>query len=122
MPSEDACRRLAARIPGAIFASTAGRSVVGDAEEGLEVIDDFLRSIKETWYQGEVPAAQRRTGLSLRQMEVLQLLAAGKTNREIAEDLVLSERTVQRHIADIYTRLSVRNRAEATAYALTLLS
>jgi pimeloyl-ACP methyl ester carboxylesterase/DNA-binding CsgD family transcriptional regulator len=118
--SEDACRRLAARIPGAIFASTAGRSVLGNTDEGLGVIDDFLKSIDGLSYLGGAAAEQQGTGLSQRQMEVLQLLAAGRTNREIAEALVLSERTVQRHISDIYTRLSVRNRAEATAYALTL--
>jgi DNA-binding NarL/FixJ family response regulator len=45
-------------------------------------------------------------------------VAQGKTNREIAEALVLSERTVQRHIADLYARIGVRNRAEATAFEL----
>ena len=65
-------------------------------------------------------SASRAPGvLSKRQNEVLQLIAAGKTNREIADALVLSERTVQRHIADIYLKIDVRNRAEATAYALS---
>ena len=59
--------------------------------------------------------------LSRRQSEVLRLIAAGKTNREIAAELVLSERTVQRHIADIYLKINVRNRSEATAYALSRL-
>jgi ATP/maltotriose-dependent transcriptional regulator MalT len=56
--------------------------------------------------------------LSVRQLEVLRLLAAGMTNHEIAGRLVLSDRTVQRHISDIYAKIDVRNRAEATAYAL----
>jgi DNA-binding NarL/FixJ family response regulator len=47
------------------------------------------------------------------------MLAQGKTTREIAEALVLSERTVQRHIADLYARIGARNRAEATAYELS---
>jgi DNA-binding NarL/FixJ family response regulator len=51
-------------------------------------------------------------------VEVLRLIAEGKTNREIAQDLVLSERTVQRHIADIYVKIGARNRSEATAFVL----
>ena len=50
-------------------------------------------------------------------MEVLKLVAEGKTNREIAKALVLSERTVQRHISDIFLKLDVRNRVEASAFA-----
>jgi DNA-binding NarL/FixJ family response regulator len=56
--------------------------------------------------------------LTERQAEVLRLIAAGKTSREMAEKLVLSERTIQRHIANIYTKIGARNRAEATAFAL----
>lgn len=57
-------------------------------------------------------------GLTARQAEVLRLIADGKTNREIAVQLVLSQRTVQRHIADVYAKIGARNRAEATAFAL----
>ena len=49
--------------------------------------------------------------------EVLRLVAAGKTNRAIAADLVLSERTVARHVSNIFTKLGVSSRAAATAYA-----
>jgi DNA-binding CsgD family transcriptional regulator len=62
--------------------------------------------------------AHAAADLSPRQREVLGLLAQGKTNREIAEALVLSERTVQRHVADTYAKIGARNRAEATAFAL----
>ena len=65
------------------------------------------------------PIAGPPPALSARQREVLHLVAQGKTNREIAEALVLSERTVQRHIADLYARIGVRNRAEATAFELS---
>ena len=57
-------------------------------------------------------------GLTRREHEVLKLVAAGKRNREIATELVLSDRTVQRHIANIYEKIGARNRAEATAFAL----
>jgi DNA-binding NarL/FixJ family response regulator len=48
---------------------------------------------------------------------VLRLLAGGKTNKEIAQELVLSVSTAQRHVANIYAKIGVHNRAEATAYA-----
>jgi DNA-binding CsgD family transcriptional regulator len=63
----------------------------------------------------------RPGGPSERKLGVLRLLAAGKTNREIADELILSERTVQRHIADLYRQIDVRNRAEATAFAFNQL-
>jgi DNA-binding CsgD family transcriptional regulator len=56
--------------------------------------------------------------LTRREEQVLSLLADGRTSREVAEQLSLSVTTVQRHIANIYAKIGVRNRAEATAYAL----
>ena len=47
---------------------------------------------------------------------MLSLLVEGKTNNEIADHLVISQRTVERHLSDIYTKLGVRNRAEAIRY------
>ena len=61
-------------------------------------------------------------GLTEREVEVLRLVAQGKTNREIADELVLSQRTVQRHIANIYAKIDVRNRAEATTFAIAELT
>jgi DNA-binding CsgD family transcriptional regulator len=57
-------------------------------------------------------------GLTAREAEVLRLLAAGHTNKEIAGQLVLSVYTVERHLANAYRKISVRNRADATAYVL----
>ncbi len=56
-------------------------------------------------------------GLTPREVEVLRLVAAGKTSAEIAADLVLSRRTVERHISNIYSKTNTRSRAEATAFA-----
>jgi DNA-binding CsgD family transcriptional regulator len=56
-------------------------------------------------------------GLTAREVEVLRLVAAGKTNRAIAADLFLSEKTVARHLSNIFAKLGVSSRAAATAYA-----
>ena len=57
-------------------------------------------------------------GLTPREGEVLRLIAAGRTNREISGELVLSVRTVARHITNIYTKIGARSKAEATGYAM----
>jgi ATP/maltotriose-dependent transcriptional regulator MalT len=56
-------------------------------------------------------------GLSEREVEVLRLIAAGKTNRQIAEELVISDHTVARHVQNIFAKLDVSSRAAATAFA-----
>lgn len=56
-------------------------------------------------------------GLTGREIEVLRLISAGKTNRAVATDLVISERTVDRHVSNIFTKLGVSSRAAATAFA-----
>lgn len=59
----------------------------------------------------------RQGGLSPREVEILRLVAAGNTNRAIAADLSISERTVDRHVSNIFTKIDVSTRAAATAYA-----
>lgn len=56
-------------------------------------------------------------GLTPRELEVLRMLSTGSTNKAIAAELVLSERTVDRHVSSILTKLGVPSRAAATAYA-----
>ena len=57
------------------------------------------------------------SGLSPREVEVLRLLAAGRSNRTIAAELVLSEKTVQRHVSNIFGKIDVSSRTAAAAYA-----
>jgi DNA-binding CsgD family transcriptional regulator len=57
------------------------------------------------------------SGLSEREVQVLQLVAAGKTNRAIADTLFISEKTVARHVSNIFNKLGVSTRAAATATA-----
>jgi DNA-binding NarL/FixJ family response regulator len=63
------------------------------------------------------PRRDERHGLTARELEVLRLVAAGRTNKAIARALVLSDRTVDRHVSNIYAKLGVSSRAAATAHA-----
>jgi DNA-binding NarL/FixJ family response regulator len=56
-------------------------------------------------------------GLTGREVEVLRLVAAGRSNAAIAAELVLSEKTVARHLSNIFTKLQVGNRTAASAFA-----
>ncbi|MDF3147131.1 helix-turn-helix transcriptional regulator, partial [Streptomyces sp. T21Q-yed] len=60
---------------------------------------------------------RRPGGLTEREIQVLRLVAAGRTNRAIAGELVISEHTVARHLNNIFAKLDVSSRAAATAYA-----
>jgi DNA-binding CsgD family transcriptional regulator len=94
---------------------------LGDKEAGaLEL--DAARSIFERLGAG--PDLARLTvrtsdshGLSRRELEVLRLVASGKSNREIASVLVISEHTVARHLQNIFAKLGLSSRAAATAFA-----
>ena len=57
--------------------------------------------------------------LTHRQVEILKLIAAGKRNREIARDLVISDSTVAKHVSSILAKTDSGNRAEATTFAHT---
>jgi DNA-binding CsgD family transcriptional regulator/tetratricopeptide (TPR) repeat protein len=72
-----------------------------------------LKAITETM----TAAPETTSGLTAREVQVLVLVASGRTNREIAAALVISERTVARHMANIFTKLNVSSRTAATAFA-----
>ncbi|HLG12055.1 MAG TPA: alpha/beta fold hydrolase [Dehalococcoidia bacterium] len=116
--------KLAASIREARMVLIDGSDVLGDSVQGLAAIEAFLNDVLPRAEQARPVESSTilAYGLSQRQRQVLQLIAQGKTNREIAEELVLSERTVQRHIADLYLKINVRNRAEATSFAMSRLA
>ena len=62
-------------------------------------------------------SAAATCGLTPRELEVLKLVAAGKTNRVIARELFVSEKTIDRHVSNLFDKLDVNSRAAATAYA-----
>ncbi|HEX6064309.1 MAG TPA: LuxR C-terminal-related transcriptional regulator, partial [Longimicrobiales bacterium] len=61
--------------------------------------------------------AEPKEGLTARELQVLRLIAQGLTNKAIAEKLFISEKTVARHVANIFMKLGIANRAAAAAYA-----
>jgi len=87
-------------------------------EAGLETFDRLGATPDSTRLSTLVPAARHAQGpLTGREVEVLRLVAAGKTNRMIAETLSISEKTVARHVSNIFTKLDLPSRSAATAYA-----
>jgi DNA-binding NarL/FixJ family response regulator len=65
-----------------------------------------------------VLAAESDTALSPRELEVLRLVASGRTNKEIGDALVISQHTVARHLQNIYLKIGVSSRAAAAVFAL----
>jgi len=80
----------------------------------LGAIPDLERVAAASQLPGQPPAE----GLTGRELEVLRLLAAGKTNRGIAQGLGISVKTVDRHVSNIFTKLGLGSRASAAAYAI----
>jgi DNA-binding NarL/FixJ family response regulator len=75
----------------------------------------FARELRERLSKG----SSYPGGLTERESEILTHLASGRTNKEIATDLFISVATVERHVANIYRKIGVRSRVEATAFALS---
>jgi DNA-binding NarL/FixJ family response regulator len=71
---------------------------------------------------GRPPSGALPYDLTPREAEVLWLIAAGKTNQEIADDLVLSIRTVERHISTVYEKLNLHGRAARASAAAIAVS
>jgi DNA-binding NarL/FixJ family response regulator len=92
-------------------------SAVGYLSEARETFGDIgaaaaEREAAELLGQGEVPGR-----LSPRELEVLRLVAAGRSNPEVAAELLLSQKTVARHLSNIFAKLDVGSRTAAVAFA-----
>jgi DNA-binding CsgD family transcriptional regulator len=99
---------------------------LGDRDTAELELDAAARVLHQLGAGGEIERIQSRFsrpsppapgGLTEREHQVLALVAAGKTNRAIATQLDISEKTVARHLSNIFTKLDISSRAAATAYA-----
>lgn len=112
--SASLCEAVAAAIPGATLRVLSDRALTSARHEELAAaIDDFVRS--GVAGSNVVPAV---TPLTRRELDVLRLISSGRANKEIATALCISERTVARHITNLYRKIGVRGKAAATAYAI----
>jgi DNA-binding CsgD family transcriptional regulator len=112
-------RELAATIPGATLVPLAGSAHfpwIGDWQAVARALRSGVPAAGGERKAGEPPAAL----LSSREREVLVLVANGLTDSEIAEQLVLSQHTVHRHVANIRNKLGRGSRAAAVAEAARL--
>jgi DNA-binding CsgD family transcriptional regulator len=96
---------------------------LGDPDSAALELDAARAVFEELGAAPDLAGLERLTGrapaggLTPREVQVLRLVATGKTNRAIAAELLLSERTVDRHVSNIFTKLGVSSRAAATAWA-----
>jgi DNA-binding CsgD family transcriptional regulator/pimeloyl-ACP methyl ester carboxylesterase len=120
-PNEESGRRLAAKIPGARLRLLDGPSGGWEPDSGgrppsVTAIEQFTEALI-----GDLPverSPEGKAGLSTREVEVLRLVAEGRSNAQIGDALVISPNTVGRHVSNIFDKIGAANRAEATAYAL----
>ena len=120
--------RRSASLPGAAhgipYALAAAERCAGGQRTDFLTIARELSAEAEPLEQARLAAeldaagtAAAPDGLTRREVEVLRLVSSGRSNKEIAAELVVSLHTVERHLANIYGKIGTRNRAGATAYA-----
>ena len=111
-------RRVAEELPQAEALAVAALAASREQDmrgwvRRAEALRSEIASVRAASLRRNLP-----DGLTPREAEVLGLIAAGHTNREISDDLTLSVRTVARHITNIYAKIGARGKADATAYAI----
>ena len=117
--SLDLCRDVAKKIPNARFVVVNDKSIAGTVHDGhIFAIDGFLRSRTADPVISAAPPTVTGTRLTAREVQVLRRVAGGLTSKEIATTLGLAAPTVERHLANIYTKIGARGRVDATAYAI----
>ena len=111
---------------------TLARPAAGDRQRGLELLDQSLNLFQQCDAKKDIervvalreqieaqpePPPAYPDGLTQREVEVLRLVAAGRSNPEIGEELFISPRTVTTHVSNILNKINAANRAEAATYA-----
>jgi DNA-binding CsgD family transcriptional regulator len=115
-PYEAACARVLTALACRALGDDDGASF--ELEAAREVFERLGAAPDVVWAESLArPAAADDHGLTHRELEVLRMVATGKSNREIASELVISEHTVARHVQNIFQKLSVSSRTAAGAFA-----
>ena len=108
-------RALAALERDAAVAALRDAERAFDGFGALRLRDQTVRELRRLGHRVRRPARDPAAGpLTAREAEIAGLIAAGRTNREVAEQLVLSTRTIEAHLRNIYAKLGVRSRVELT--------
>jgi two-component system response regulator DegU len=98
-------------VPEAIIEAVRG---VARGEQGW--VSRKIAAKMTTWMNEDSPA--RHKGLTPREVQVLKMVVAGKTNQEIGLELGISEKTVEKHLEGVFSKLGVASRVEAAVHAL----
>ena len=119
----DEGRRLASQIPGARFVTLEGRNHILLADEPawpqfLAEVRAFLATAGPPPRAAPAADSHKPDPLSNREREVLALVSAGLSNAQISDELVLSIRTVERHLSNIYTKFGLSGRSARAAAAV----
>jgi two-component system, NarL family, nitrate/nitrite response regulator NarL len=115
-----------AGVRGVILKESATNSLfscINAVMDGQHWIPDKVNSDVLKIYKADSPAAQIQTppskfGLTKREMQILALVVAGKTNREVAKRFSISEQTVKHHVTNIFDKVGVYNRLELALFAI----
>lgn len=110
---------LARRVDRKLGARAARAGAAAGAALDLDGAAAYARHQLELARRVPTARPERPGGLSRREVEVLRLLADGRTAREIAAQLYISARTAEHHVQHVYTKIGVSGRAAATRWALT---
>ena len=85
---------------------------------GQEGVSDLIQALRRMKPSHSVPVPPRNFGLSSREMQVIALIVAGYTNKDLARELGISENTAKHHLTNIFDKLGVSNRLELVLYAV----
>jgi DNA-binding CsgD family transcriptional regulator/tetratricopeptide (TPR) repeat protein len=117
IPYEEAQTRVLIAVASARLGDTDTKDIETDAARQAFKRLGATRALVGVAELSQSDTPKGAAGLSPREEQVLRLVATGKTNRAIAEELFISEKTVARHVSNIFDKLGVSSRAAATAYA-----